>query len=115
LFIICRDELIKNAAYIDTPGKGIIVADESTGTISKCTSMSRMWRITIVSYMSSFSAPLELSSISVVSFFLRRLYRKTKDKKPFVDVLEGGVLHGIRVDEGTINVAITNGKINKQV
>ena len=30
-----KDELIKNAAYIGTPGKGILAADESTGTIGK--------------------------------------------------------------------------------
>ncbi|GJM92149.1 hypothetical protein PR202_ga08584 [Eleusine coracana subsp. coracana] len=29
------EELIKNAAYIGTPGKGILAADESTGTIGK--------------------------------------------------------------------------------
>ena len=29
------DELIANAAYIGTPGKGILAADESTGTIGK--------------------------------------------------------------------------------
>ncbi|KAK6932538.1 Fructose-bisphosphate aldolase, class-I [Dillenia turbinata] len=30
-----HDELIANAAYIGTPGKGILAADESTGTIGK--------------------------------------------------------------------------------
>ncbi|MCE7766811.1 fructose-bisphosphate aldolase class I, partial [Pseudomonas putida] len=29
------DELIANAKYIGTPGKGILAADESTGTIGK--------------------------------------------------------------------------------
>ncbi|KAJ7299998.1 hypothetical protein O6H91_Y098200 [Diphasiastrum complanatum] len=29
------DELIKTAKYIATPGKGILAADESTGTIGK--------------------------------------------------------------------------------
>ena len=29
------EELIKNAKYIATPGKGILAADESTGTIGK--------------------------------------------------------------------------------
>lgn len=32
---MCSDELIANAAYIGTPGKGILAADESTGTIGK--------------------------------------------------------------------------------
>lgn len=31
----CADELIANATYIGTPGKGILAADESTGTIGK--------------------------------------------------------------------------------
>ncbi len=30
-----RDELAKNAAAIVAPGKGILAADESTGTIGK--------------------------------------------------------------------------------
>ncbi|KAF8395349.1 hypothetical protein HHK36_019295 [Tetracentron sinense] len=33
--LIIVDELIANAAYIGTPGKGILAADESTGTIGK--------------------------------------------------------------------------------
>jgi fructose-bisphosphate aldolase class I len=30
-----RQELAKNAALLATPGKGILAADESTGTIGK--------------------------------------------------------------------------------
>ena len=30
-----KDELIKTAREISTPGKGILAADESTGTIGK--------------------------------------------------------------------------------
>ncbi|KAK8708760.1 hypothetical protein V6N13_059797 [Hibiscus sabdariffa] len=74
---IMIDELAKNAAYIGTPGKGILAADESTGTIGK-----------------------RLSSIN-----------KTATGKPFVDVLkEGGVLPGIKVDNGTVELNGTNGE-----
>ena len=35
LLLPFTDELIKTAKYIATPGKGILAADESTGTIGK--------------------------------------------------------------------------------
>ena len=45
------DELIKTARYIATPGKGILAADESTGTIGK-----RLASINIENIESNFQA-----------------------------------------------------------
>ena len=35
MLLFSPEELIKNAKYIATPGKGILAADESTGTTGK--------------------------------------------------------------------------------
>ncbi|KAG0501777.1 hypothetical protein HPP92_001849 [Vanilla planifolia] len=95
-----HDELIANAAYIGTPGKGILAADESTGTIGK-----------------------RLSSINVENVeanrrALRELLFCTPENRrwqTFVEVLkEGGVLPGIKVDKGTVELAGTNGETTTQ-
>nr|AVL25150.1 fructose-1,6-bisphosphate aldolase 18 [Triticum aestivum] len=84
-------EFIKNAAYIGTPGKGILAADESTGTIDK-----------------------RFASINVENVEDNRR-ASTKGGKPFVDILKAGnVLPGIKVDKGTIELAGTNGETTTQ-
>ncbi|CAN6571062.1 unnamed protein product [Malus baccata var. baccata] len=99
------DELIANAAYIGTPGKGILAADESNGIIGK-----RFSSINIENVQSNrralrellFTAPDVLQYLSGVILFEETLYQKTASGKPFVDVLkEGGVLPRIKVDQGT--------------
>ncbi|KAL0410060.1 UNVERIFIED_CONTAM: Fructose-bisphosphate aldolase 1, cytoplasmic [Sesamum latifolium] len=94
------DELIANATYIGTPGKGILAADESTGTIGK-----RLSSINVENVESNrralrellFTAPGALQYLSGVILFEETLYQKTAAGKPFVDVLkEGGVLPGIK-------------------
>ncbi|KAG8068813.1 hypothetical protein GUJ93_ZPchr0005g14443 [Zizania palustris] len=113
-----KDELIKNAAYIGTPGKGILAADESTGTIGK-----RFASINVENVEENrrslrellFCTPGALQYLSGVILFEETLYQKTKDGKPFVDVLkEGGVLPGIKVDKGTIEVAGTEKETTTQ-
>ncbi|BAF07044.2 fructose-bisphosphate aldolase 3, cytoplasmic [Oryza sativa Japonica Group] len=113
-----KDELIKNAAYIGTPGKGILAADESTGTIGK-----RFASINVENVEENrrslrellFTTPGALQHLSGVILFEETLYQKTKDGKPFVDVLkEGGVLPGIKVDKGTVEVAGTNKETTTQ-
>ncbi|KAK8563433.1 hypothetical protein V6N13_007620 [Hibiscus sabdariffa] len=108
------DELAKNAAYIGTPGKGILAADESTGTIGK-----RLSSINVENIEENrralrellFTAPGALQYLSGVILFEETLYQKTASGKPFVDVLkEGGVLPGIKVDKGTVELNGTNGE-----
>ncbi|XP_028789986.1 fructose-bisphosphate aldolase 8, cytosolic [Neltuma alba] len=113
-----QDELIANAAYIGTPGKGILAADESTGTIGK-----RLASINVENVETNrrglrellFTAPGALQYLSGVILFEETLYQKTASGKPFVDVLkEGGVLPGIKVDKGTVELAGTNGETTTQ-
>ncbi|RRT43144.1 hypothetical protein B296_00041678 [Ensete ventricosum] len=112
------DELIKNAAYIGTPGKGILAADESTGTIGK-----RLASINVENVEANrralrellFCTPGALQYLSGVILFEETLYQKTADGKPFVEVLkEGCVLPGIKVDKGTVELAGTNGETTTQ-
>ncbi|OAY68161.1 Fructose-bisphosphate aldolase cytoplasmic isozyme, partial [Ananas comosus] len=113
-----HDELIANAAYLATPGKGILAADESTGTIGK-----RLAGINVENIEENRRALRELlfctrgalQYLSGVIFFEETLYQKTADGKPFVLVLkEGGVLPGIKVDKGTVELAGTNGETTTQ-
>jgi len=112
------DELIANAAYIGTPGKGILAADESTGTIGK-----RLSSIKVENVESNrralrellFCTPGALQYLSGVILFEETLYQKTAAGKPFVDVMkEAGVLPGIKVDKGTVELAGTNGETTTQ-
>ncbi|KAM1170205.1 hypothetical protein ACFX2G_021111 [Malus domestica] len=99
-------ELIANAAYIGTPGKGILAVDESTGTIGK-----RLSSIGVENTETNrralrellFTSPGALKYLSGVILFEETLYQKTAAGKPFVDVLkEDGVLPGIKVDNYSV-------------
>ncbi|KAL8140563.1 hypothetical protein V2J09_006584 [Rumex salicifolius] len=112
------DELIANAAYIGTPGKGILAADESTGTIGK-----RFSSINVENVEENrrayrellFTTPGAMQYLSGVILFEETLYQKTAAGKPFVEIMkEGGVLPGIKVDKGTIELAGTNGETTTQ-
>ncbi|XP_057983042.1 fructose-bisphosphate aldolase 1, cytoplasmic [Malania oleifera] len=113
-----HDELVANAAYIGSPGKGILAADESTGTIGK-----RLSSINVENVESNrralrellFCTPGALQYLSGVILFEETLYQKTASGKPFVEVLnEGGVLPGIKVDKGTVELPGTNGETTTQ-
>jgi hypothetical protein len=112
------DELIRTAKYIATPGKGILAADESTSTIGK-----RMTSINVENTEGTrqalremlFTAPGTHQFLSGVLMYEETLYQKTLAGKPFVKVLEeGGVMTGIKVDTGTIELAGTNGETTTQ-
>lgn len=112
------DELIKTAKYIATPGKGILAADESTGTIGK-----RLASINVENVEANrqvlrellFTSPGAVTYLSGVILFEETLYQKTSDGKPFVDLLnENGVIPGIKVDKGVVELAGTNGETTTQ-
>nr|GMD88147.1 fructose-bisphosphate aldolase 6, cytosolic [Ipomoea batatas] len=112
------DELIANATYIGTPGKGILAADESTGTIGK-----RLASINVENVEENrralrellFTTPGALQYLSGVILFEETLYQKTACGKPFVELLkEGGVLPGIKVDKGTVELPGTKGETTTQ-
>ncbi|KAM0942554.1 putative fructose-bisphosphate aldolase [Dioscorea sansibarensis] len=112
------EELIKTAKYIATPGKGILAADESTGTIGK-----RLSSINVENIESNrqalrqllFTAPEALTYLSGVILFEETLYQKTTEGNPFVDVLvENNVIPGIKVDKGVVELAGTNAETTTQ-
>uniref|UniRef100_A0A6N2LCI1 Uridine kinase n=1 Tax=Salix viminalis TaxID=40686 RepID=A0A6N2LCI1_SALVM len=112
------DELIKTARYIAKPGKGILAADESTGTIGK-----RFSSINVENIESNRQALRELlftygkalPYLSGVILFEETLYQKTSDGKPFVEVLqENNVIPGIKVDKGVVELAGTDGETTTQ-
>lgn len=78
--LLSSDELIANAAYIGTPGKGILAADESTGTIGK-----RLSSINVENIEDNrralrellFCTPGALQYLSGVILFEETLYQKT--------------------------------------
>lgn len=92
-------------------GKGILAADESTGTIGKRFSSinlenteenRRRYRELL------FTTPNLQDHISGVILYEETLGQKTQDGKPFVELLnEKGIVPGIKVDKGLIRLAGT--------
>jgi len=96
------------------PGKGILAADESTGTIGK-----RFEAIAVENTEENRRAYRDLlfstcdleKAISGVIMFDETLYQKTADGTPFVDVLKKkGILVGIKVDKGVAELLGTEGE-----
>ncbi|VDO80968.1 unnamed protein product [Onchocerca flexuosa] len=97
-----KDELRKIANQIVTPGKGILAADESTGSMDKklkpiglenVEENRRLYRQLL------FTAGDEMSKyISGVIMFHETFYQKGDDGTPFVQILQKkGILPGIKV------------------
>lgn len=106
-----REELARNARAIVAAGKGILAADESTGTIGK-----RFAPISVENTEENRRKYRELlfttnkkdfgQYLGGVIFFDETLYQKTTDGRRFVDVVrDAGVLVGIKVDKGTVPLA----------
>nr|KAJ0201614.1 hypothetical protein LSAT_V11C600325690 [Lactuca sativa] len=77
---ILHNELIANATYIGTPGKGILAADESTGTIGKRlasinTENNEANRRALRELL--FCTPGALQYISGIILYEETLYQKT--------------------------------------
>lgn len=115
-----RQELVQTARAIVAPGKGILAADESTGTIGK-----RFTPIQVENVEENrrryrellFTADAkELAQyLGGVILYEETLYQKTKDGRRFVDVLrENGILVGIKVDKGTVVLPGTDGETTTQ-
>jgi fructose-bisphosphate aldolase class I len=103
-----RSQLSKIAEDIVAPGKGILAADESTGTIAKrfasiqvenTEEARRSYRELL------FTAGKELTDyLGGVILFEETLNQKTADGRPFPKVLKDlGIIVGIKVDKVGIN------------
>jgi fructose-bisphosphate aldolase class I len=113
-----KKELIENARKMVVKGKGLLAADESTGTIKK-----RFDQIEVENTLENRRAYRELllttngleEYISGVILYEETLGQSTKEKKAFADVLnEKGILIGIKVDKGTVNIYGTKGETATQ-
>jgi len=102
-----RAELKKVAESICAPGKGILAADESTGTIGKrfagmgvenTEENRRQYRQLLFTADKSLGACL-----GGVILYEETLYQKDDNGKPFVELIkEMGVNPGIKVDKGIV-------------
>jgi fructose-bisphosphate aldolase class I len=100
------DELNKVAQAMVAPGKGILAADESSGTIKK-----RFDAIGVESTEDSRRDYREMmfrtaeamkNNISGVILYDETIWQKAKDGTPLVDIIrKAGSIPGIKVDEGT--------------
>src|SRR5215510_7211424 len=99
-------DLNKIAEAMVAPGRGILAADESTGTIKKrfdaigaeCTEDNRR------DYRELMFRSTEAMSkyISGVILYDETIWQKAKDGTPLVDIIKkAGSIPGIKVDEGT--------------
>uniref|UniRef100_H3AKA5 Fructose-bisphosphate aldolase n=1 Tax=Latimeria chalumnae TaxID=7897 RepID=H3AKA5_LATCH len=114
-----KKELSDIAQRIIAPGKGILAADESVGSMAK-----RLNQISVENTEENrrlyrqilFSADDRINScIGGVIFFHETLYQKTDDGMPFVQVIKDkGIVVGIKVDKGVVPLAGTNGETTTQ-
>jgi len=103
------EDLTRTAAALVAPGKGILAADESSGTIEK-----RFKSIQVASTEEHRRAYRELlfttegaaEFISGVILFDETIRQHAAGGAPFPEVLAGqGVIPGIKVDKGTVALA----------
>jgi len=107
-------ELRDTANAIATPGKGILAADESTGTIGK-----RFEKISLENSENNrrdyrellFRTPGWGQCISGVILYEETLNQKAADGTPMVDLIkQNGVIPGIKVDKGIAPIPSTDGE-----
>lgn len=110
-----RKKLAVNAQAIVAPGKGILAADESTGTIGK--RLGSIGVENVEEHRRKYRQLLFTSDKSInsclggVILFHETLYQKDDSGKPFVEVLkELGIHAGIKVDKGVQPLHGTNGE-----
>lgn len=100
------NELVATAEFIAAPGKGILAADESTGTIGK-----RFDKIGVENTRENRAKYRQLlfeteglgEYCSGCILFEETLYEKTPEGVPFIDLLKKErVIPGIKVDKGQV-------------
>jgi fructose-bisphosphate aldolase, class I len=107
-------ELNQIAQAMVAPGKGILAADESTGTIEK-----RLSSINVPNteenrrdYREMLFTTADCEKyISGVILYDETLRQKAKDGTPFVEILKKkGIVPGIKVDKGAVDLPGSNGE-----
>jgi len=107
-------ELVATANAVASPGKGILAADESTGTIEKRfkgvgvenTEENRSFYRGML-----FSTPGLGQYISGAILFEETLYQKSPEGVPMVELLKNeGIVPGIKVDKGLVELPGTKGE-----
>merc|ERR1719316_23949 len=108
-----KDELMKTASYIASPGKGILASDESTGTCAlrlKDIGMEGTVEEQRGYRQMLYTTPGLNEHIAGAIMFEKTLYESTDDGVPFVKVLnDQGILSGIKVDTGLKKIDGTDG------
>ncbi|CAL8305254.1 unnamed protein product [Merluccius merluccius] len=114
-----KKELSDIAQRIVAPGKGILAADESTGSVAKrfqginaenTEENRRLYRQLLFK-----SHDRVAQCIGGVIFFHETLYQKTDEGKPFPQLIKDyGQVVGIKVDKGVMPLAGTNGETTTQ-
>lgn len=114
-----QSELKRIANAITSPGKGILAADESTGTMGK-----RLANIGLENTEENrrkyrellFTTDKELGNyISGVILFHETLYQKSDSGVPFVELIKGlGIIPGIKVDKGVVPLMGSEGESTTQ-
>lgn len=108
------ETLINTATDMLAPGKGVLAADESTGTITK-----RLASIDVESTESNrqayrnllFTTPGAEAFISSVILYEETLFQKADDGTPFPELLASkGIVPGIKVDRGAKALAGHDGE-----
>ncbi|HEX5212558.1 MAG TPA: class I fructose-bisphosphate aldolase [Pseudolabrys sp.] len=109
------DDLNKVAQAMVAPGKGILAADESSGTIKK-----RFDAIGVESSEDSrrdyremlFRSAEGMKHISGVILYDETIWQKAKDGTPLVELIKkAGAIPGIKVDEGTKPLPFCPGEV----
>jgi fructose-bisphosphate aldolase class I len=114
-----EDELREIAQAIVAPGKGILAADESTGTMGK-----RFAQINVENTEENrrlyrqmmFSSGKNLgNNISGIIMFHETMYQKADDGTSFVQLMkDNNIIPGIKVDKGVVPLAGTDGECTTQ-
>jgi fructose-bisphosphate aldolase class I len=110
------DDLNKVAVAMTAPGKGILAADESTGTIKKRfdaikTENTEDNRRDYREMMFRTTEAMK-NYVSGVILYDETIWQKAKDGTPLVDIIKAaGSIPGIKVDEGTKPLPMCPGEV----
>lgn len=108
------ETLIQTAKEMLAPGKGVLAADESTGTITKrlasidveATEANRQTYRNLL-----FTTPGAEEFISSAILYEETLFQKSDDGNPFPELLASkGIVPGIKVDKGAKALAASDGE-----